>query len=140
MRTVLVPIDGSECSLPALHYLAGARGEDRGATLHLLNVRPAMTDDGRQSVARADLDHYRGTQSDEAKHQARDVLDSAGIVCKSRPAVGHADDCITRCAGEPDCDHIVLGTHGRPALATLLVGSATLGVLHQTRVPVVLVK
>lgn len=140
MRTVLVPIDGSECSLQALHYLIGARDENRGTTLHLLNVQPAMTGDVRQFVARSDLDDYRRAQSEEALRLARDLLDAAGIVYQSHLAVGHAADCITRCAEELNCDHIVMGTHGRPALADLLVGSTTLKVLHQTRVPVVLVK
>jgi nucleotide-binding universal stress UspA family protein len=140
MKTVLVPIDGSECSLQALHYLIGARDENRVPTLHLLNVQPAMTGDVRQFVARADLDDYRRTQSEEALRPARELLDSAGIAHQSHLAVGHAADCIVRCAGELDCDHIVMGTHGRPALADLLVGSTTLRVLHQARVPVVLVK
>ena len=140
MKSVLVPIDGSECSLRALHYLIGARAGDRGPALHLLNVQPAMTGDVRQFVARSDIDDYRRAQSDEALRPARDLLDGAGLAYESHLDVGHAADCIIRCAEALGCDHIVMGTHGRSALADLLVNSTTLQVLHQTRLPVVLVK
>jgi nucleotide-binding universal stress UspA family protein len=140
MKSVLVPIDGSECSLRALHYLIGARAGDRGPALHLLNVQPAMTGDVRQFVARSDIDDYRRAQSDEALRPARDLLDGAGLAYESHLDVGHAADCIIRCAEALGCDHIVMGTHGRSALADLLVSSTTLKVLHQTRLPVVLVK
>ena len=140
MKSVLVPIDGSECSLRALHYLIGARAGDRGPALHLLNVQPAMTGDVRQFVARSDIDDYRRAQSDEALRPARDLLDGAGLAYECHLDVGHAADCIIRCAEALGCDHIVMGTHGRSALADLLVSSTTLKVLHQTRLPVVLVK
>jgi nucleotide-binding universal stress UspA family protein len=140
MKSVLVPIDGSDCSLRALHYLIGAREESRGPALHLLNVQPAMTGDVRQFVARSDIDDYHRAQSDEALRSARDLLDGAGITYESHLEVGHAADCIIRCAEALGCDHIVMGTHGRSALADLLVSSTTLKVLHQTRLPVVLVK
>ena len=140
MKSVLVPIDGSDCSLRALHYLIGARAGDRGPALHLLNVQPAMTGDVRQFVARSDIDDYRRAQSDEALRPARDLLDGAGLAYESHLDVGHAADCIIRCAEALGCDHIVMGTHGRSALADLLVSSTTLKVLHQTRLPVVLVK
>jgi nucleotide-binding universal stress UspA family protein len=140
MNSVLVPIDGSDCSLRALHYLIGGREESRCPTLHLLNVQPAMTGDVRQFVARSDIDDYQRAQSDEALRPARDLLDGAGIAYESHLEVGHAADCIIRCAEALGCDHIVMGTHGRSALADLLVSSTTLKVLHQTRLPVVLVK
>jgi nucleotide-binding universal stress UspA family protein len=140
MKSVLVPIDGSECSLRALHYLIAARVGERGPTLHLLNVQPAMTGDVRQFVARSDISEYQRAQSDEALRPARDLLDGAGIAYEAHLAVGHAAECIIHRAEELDCDHIVMGTRGRSALADLLVGSTTLRVLHGTQLPVVLVK
>jgi len=54
--------------------------------------------------------------------------------------VGHVAEVIARLADELDCDHIVMGTHGRGALADLLAGSTTIRVVHLARMPVVLVK
>ena len=140
MKTVLVPIDGSECSLQALHYLIGARAGDRGPTLHLLNVQPTMTGDVRQFVARSDISEYQRAQSDEALRPARDLLDASGIAYESHLEVGHAAESIVRCAEALGCDHIVMGTHGRECACGPACGSTTLRVLHQTRLPVVLVK
>jgi nucleotide-binding universal stress UspA family protein len=140
MKTVLVPIDGSECSLRAIHYLIGARRGERDPTLHLLNVQPAMTGDVRQFVARSDISEYHRAQSDDALRPARDLLEGAGIAYESHLSLGHAAECIIRRADELGCDHIVMGTHGRTALADLLVGSTALRVLHGTLLPVVLVK
>jgi nucleotide-binding universal stress UspA family protein len=140
MKSVLVPIDGSECSLRAVKYLIGVRESGLGPTLHLLNVQVGITGDISQFVSRSDIKDYRREQSDEALRPARALLDQAGIPYETHVEVGHAADCITRRAEELQCDHIVMGTHGRSALADLLVASTTLKVLHQTRLPVLLVK
>jgi nucleotide-binding universal stress UspA family protein len=140
MKSVLVPIDGSECSLRAVKYLIGVRESGLGPTLHLLNVQVGITGDVSQFVSRSDIKDYRREQSDEALRPARALLDQAGIPYETHVEVGHAADCITRRAEELQCDHIVMGTHGRSALADLLVASTTLKVLHQTRLPVLLVK
>ncbi len=139
MKRVLVPIDGSECSLRAIYYLIGARAGERGTALHLLNVQPAMTGDVRQFVAGSDISEYQSAQSDDALRPARDLLNGAGIAYESHVEVGHAAECIVRCAESLGCDHIVMGTHGRSALVDLLAGSTTLRVMHQTRLPVVVV-
>lgn len=140
MKSVLVPIDGSECSLRAVQYLISAREGGRGPTLHLLNVQVGIPGDVSQFVSRADIKDYRREQSDEALRPARALLDQAGIPYETHVEIGHAADCIIRSAEKLECDHIVMGTHGRSALADLLVASTTLQVLHQTRLPVVLVK
>jgi nucleotide-binding universal stress UspA family protein len=140
MKTVLVPIDGSECSLRAVQYLISAREGGHGPTLHLLNVQVGITGDVSQFVSRSDIKDYRREQSDEALRSARALLDQAGIPYETHVKIGHVADCITRSAEKLECDHIVMGTHGRSALADLLVASTTLHVLHQTRLPVVLVK
>ncbi len=140
MKSVLVPIDGSACSLRAVQYLIGARADGRTPKLHLLNVQSALTGDVRQFVARSDIDDYQRAQSEAALRPARELLDEADIAYVSRLEVGHAAECIVRCAEALGCDHIVMGTHGRGALADLLISSTTLKVLHQTRLPVVLVK
>ena len=140
MKAVLVPIDGSECSLRAVRYLISARADGRRPIVHLLNVQPAIPGDVGQFVARSDIDDYRREQGEQALRAARSLLDEAGIDYQVHTDVGHASDCIVHRGEALACDHIVMGTHGRSALADLLVGSTTLRVLHQTHLPVVLVK
>ena len=47
---------------------------------------------------------------------------------------------IVRVAEERDVDQIVMGTHGRGAVGSLLLGSVAQRVVHQTKVPVLLVR
>jgi len=140
MKAVLVPVGGLESSLRAVQYLIRARDDGIRPAIHLLNVQPHMTGDVTQFVARSDIDDYRREQSEEALRRARALLDAAKVPYEVHTDVGHAADCIVRNAEALGCDHIVMGTHGRGALAELLVGSTTLRVLHQTHLPVLLVK
>lgn len=57
----------------------------------------------------------------------------------TRHAVGGAGEQIVRCAAEGGFDLIVMGTHGRTALADVLMGSATTHVLSHCRIPVLLI-
>jgi nucleotide-binding universal stress UspA family protein len=68
------------------------------------------------------------------------LLDAVGLEYTVHNKVGHAAEEIASLADELKCDQIVMGTHGRSALAELLVGSTTLRVVHRSRVPVLLVK
>ncbi len=140
MRAVLVPIDGSECSLQAVRYLILARANGQRPLVHLLNVQLAMTGDVSQFVARSDIDDYRREESEQALRAARDLLNEAGVEYQVHTEVGHAADCIVHRSEALGCDHIVMGTHGRTPLAEVLVGSTTLRVLHRTPLPVLLVK
>jgi nucleotide-binding universal stress UspA family protein len=140
MKAVLVPVDGSECSLRALHYLIAAHAEGQRPQVHVLNVQVAMTGDVRQFVARSDIKDFQHERSEDALHMACSLLDAAGIRYQAHEEEGSVADQIVRVADALGCDHIVMGTHGRSALADLLVGSTTLKVLHQTGLPVVLVK
>jgi nucleotide-binding universal stress UspA family protein len=140
MKRVLVPVDGSECSLRAVDYLIAAYADGRRPEIHLLNVQYAMTGDVTQFVGRETVVGYQHEQSGDALRAARMRLDAAGIAYEVHEEAGHVADRIHHASMALGCDHIVMGTHGRGALAELLVGSTTLKVLHLTQLPVVLVK
>jgi nucleotide-binding universal stress UspA family protein len=140
MNRVLVPVDGSQCSLAAIRYLVDGHGQGRRPEIHLVNVQVPMNRDVGQFISGDDLAAFHREKSDAALAQARAGLESAGIPFEAHAAVGSPGDTIAQLAERLACDHIVMGTHGRAALAELLVGSTTVKVLHHARVPVVLVK
>jgi nucleotide-binding universal stress UspA family protein len=140
MKVVLVPVDGSECSLRAVHYLITARAEGLQPRVHLLNVQFAMRGDVSQFVAPGEIKGYQHEKSEDSLRPACSLLDAAGIPYEVHEDVGTVADRIVQRAESLNCDHIVMGTHGRGALADLLAASTTLKVLHMTRLPVVLVK
>lgn len=140
MNRVLVPVDGSRCSLAAIQYLIDGHGQGRRPEVHLVNVQVSMNRDVGQFISSDDLADFHWEKSDAALAEARARLESAGIPFEVHTEVGSPGETITRLAERLACDHIVMGTHGRPALAEFLVGSTTIRVLHHSHVPVVLVK
>jgi nucleotide-binding universal stress UspA family protein len=54
--------------------------------------------------------------------------------------VGSVAEVVTQLADSLRCEQITMGTHGRGALADLLMGSTALKVIHLSKVPVLLVK
>ena len=60
--------------------------------------------------------------------------------CCTQSAVGLAAQEIVRVADERGVDQIVMGTHGRGAVGSLLLGSVAQRVVHQAKVPVLLVR
>jgi len=71
---------------------------------------------------------------------ARRVLSKARIRFRERCLVGEPGDCIARVAKEEGSDLIAMGSHGRGALKSLLLGSVVTKTLALTRVPVLVVR
>lgn len=143
MKRLLLPVDGSACSLRAVEYVLAQRGLGAmpgDVEVHLLNVQVGLRGDVGQFIAHEQIAAFHREESAKALQEAQDRLRSAGVEPILHAEVGHVADVIARRAGELGCDHIVMGTHARGALAELLAGSTTIRVLHQAQVPVVLVK
>jgi nucleotide-binding universal stress UspA family protein len=68
------------------------------------------------------------------------ILKAAGIETTRTVEFGNAAKQITEVAVRLGSDHIVMGTHGLGGLGTLLLGSVASKVVHQSSVPVTLVK
>lgn len=141
MRSLLVPIDGSENSFRALDY-AAAQDKYGPVTLHLLNVQPPLDDYG---MVGAHLSSKRYEELMKARAQAI-LKRAAGRVrsargeCKTHIVVGDAPATIAAQSRRLKCESIVMGTRGMGRVANLLLGSVASKVVHLARVPVTLVK
>lgn len=143
MKRVLLPIDGSECSLRAVQYLLDQRADRSSPAnpeIHLVNVQVPFSGHVGQFINREQIAGFQRDEGAKALQSARALLDANGVQCTAHTEVGWTAEVIVKLADSLHCDHIVMGTHGRRALTELLVGSTTLKVLHLTSVPVVLVK
>ncbi len=136
IATILHPTDFSEHSDLAFR-LACALARDYGARLVLLHiVTPPMVVYGGGPVP---PDPWPNIE--EAKAKLRELETHASQVrVESQTMEGEPVDLILRAAGETHSDLIVMGTHGRTALARLLLGSVAEAVLRKAPCPVLTVR
>lgn len=141
---ILVPLDGSglaECALPHVVNLVkdGAAGE-----VILLNVVHVHIPRGGEAASYFDIHEVRDNLMTESRRYLEKVqarLASAGIPAKIESLEGKRPaDTISDYAQERGMDMIVIATHGYTGLKKLMLGSVALGVLHESRVPVLLIR
>jgi nucleotide-binding universal stress UspA family protein len=143
MMKILVPVDGSEPSQRAVdHVIANMQHHKDQADLHLINVQPPLPYGGQASsvVGHASIDDYHREEGQKCLQAARQKLDAAGVQYHFHIAVGDPAEATVRYAQEHAVDQIVMGTHGRGAVAAVLMGSVAKEVLAKSSVPVLLVK
>ncbi len=147
-KKVLVPLDGSslgECTLSHVKNLFkdGSVGE-----VTLLNVvkvdLPWAQMASEQHPKRFDIDTIREPLFIASRKYLSDVesrLASEGIKVKTESLEGNRPaDTITMYAYEKGMDLIIIGTHGYTGLKKLMLGSVAFGVLHQSHIPVLLIR
>ncbi len=137
---VLVPIDGSDCSLRALQYVTAHR-EFFGAngTIALIHVHyPLPSGRAASWVGREAVEAYYDEESEEALKAARVHLAASGGKAEVLKKVGDPAQEIAAVA--KGFDMIVMGNQGRTALANLAIGSVATRTLACASVPVLLVK
>lgn len=143
MKTVLVPVDGSESSNQAIQHLIKKRANYRDPAeleIHLLNVQHPVPGDVNMFIDHEELKQFHHDEGLKALQQARELLDKAGARYTFHVSVGDPAEIITHYAKEKRCDQIIMGTHGKSDLAGFFLGSVTHKVIHLTEVPVLLVK
>ena len=140
MTKILVPVDGSDASMRAIDHLIATPQYKDGAEIHLINVQPPLPGRAAAAVGHANVEDYHREEGLKAMQAAQQKLDAAGVRYSCHISVGDAAKVIVQYAKEQGIDQIVMGTHGRSAVASVLMGSVAKEVLSCTHIPVVLVK
>lgn len=139
LQNICVPVDFSDTSAAALNY-AKALAEAFGAKLHLLHVLVNWFPDGDFPVSPqvyVELEKSARTQlanqltpEETKKYTARTELVSGSSEFVE----------IVRYARNQKIDLIVMGTHGRGAIAHMLMGSVAEKVVRKAPCPVLTVR
>jgi nucleotide-binding universal stress UspA family protein len=139
---ILLPVDGSDCALRAVdHLIAHSAWFREEPEIHLLNVHaPIPIGRVQAHVGKETLQAYYLEEGQEQLRAAQGRLDAAGRIHTTHIHVGQPAEVIAKIAGELECDLIVMGSHGRSAVAGLVMGSVAGRVLHLANCPVLLVK
>jgi nucleotide-binding universal stress UspA family protein len=136
LATILHPTDFSEHSEFAFR-LACALARDYKARLVLLHVLPPPM----VIYAGGPVPAETWPSVEEAKEKLRQLEGQAHRVrVESQVMEGDPVDMIVRAADETGSDVIVMGTHGRTAVARLLMGSVAEAVLRKAPCPVLTAK
>ena len=140
---VLVPVDGSDPSLAALHRLLGLQDDWFRARpeLHLLNVQlPVASGAVRSFVGKEQLHSYYHDEGIKSLQVARQTLDESGHPHRFHIAVGDPACVIVDYANQEACGLIVMGTRGLGSLQGMVLGSVATKVGHLASIPVLFLK
>ena len=140
-RKILVPLDGSKVAEGVLPH-AKALAYSEGSELILLTVgaNPAVdfafSDPGLAQSAISEQEEHSKKYIAEVEQQ----LHAAGFKTSTVLRVGSVAEVILGVAEELDVDCIAMSTHGRTGPARWLLGSIAEQVVHNSKVPVLLIR
>jgi len=145
-KHILLPTDGSTISKKAVKRgIALARkGKARVTALHVVPEFKLMVDEGITMLSPA----FRKRFEDQGRARAQKMLDeiarqarASGVRCSTLCLSGDMPyQQIIAAARRKKCDLILMASHGRRGLSSLLLGSETAKVLLHTKVPVLVVR
>ncbi|MGH6691833.1 MAG: universal stress protein [Gammaproteobacteria bacterium] len=145
-KHVLLPTDGSKLSDRAVRSGIRFAGKIRArvTALHVIPAFKAFANEGFAPLSPA----LKKRLEDEARVRAARMLDAIARQARSRKVrcatLALASDLpyqeIIATARRKKCDLIVMASHGRRGLSSLLLGSETAKVLLHSKVPVLVVR
>ena len=137
---ILLPVDGSELALDAVHHVLRLRDEGLAVQVLLANVQeaphlyevvlapdPALLDEASERAGR------------HALAAAQDLLQQADVEVEVEVAHGDPARVLAELAERHGCDAIVMAAGEPGALSPGRVGPVALAVLHHAAVPVTIV-
>jgi nucleotide-binding universal stress UspA family protein len=149
-KKILVPLDGSELAECALNHVKKLFQDGPVGEVVLLNAVVAeipwrelnTQEDGHAVIF--DYNAYKETFIDTSRKylaKAQSRLASEGIKVKTETIESNGPShTITDYAQKNGVDLIVIATHGYTGMKKMMLGSIALKVLHESNVPVLLVR
>lgn len=139
MKTILVPVDFSKCSINAASYALEIAKLTRGKVV-LLNTYHFPVPMSEVPSAPDILDEIRKESIGELKKLSAKLQKNAdGVKLQMIERAGFAHDAIMEEAKSLKADLIVMGTRGKHGLADEIFGSVTSAVIAHSKIPVLAV-
>lgn len=146
-KHILLPTDGSKLSSRAVKFgIKFAKSmKARVTTLHVVPEFRMIVDEGFVSPMGAQMKQRFETESRAHAKKLLARVEAAakttGIKCDAVVVVGDLPfQHIIETAKHKKCDLIMMASHGRKGLSSLLLGSETAKVLTHSKVPVLVVR
>jgi len=144
---ILVPTDGSKAAQKAAMYAVDLAKQLK-ATVIVLSIIDKRSFMGQTVPAGKTSRHVIEPIEDYLREAAEGyageigkLCDKNGVQSKIVIAAGHPVEVIVKEAAKVKADLIIMGSHGKSALAVAVLGSVTYGVIHkETKIPVLIVR
>jgi len=147
ISNILVPTDGSEAAQKAARYAIDLAKQLKCSiiVLSITDNRPlvAQTIAARENARHIiePIEDYLREAAEEYAKEIKNICDENGVRSKILVTSGHPAEEIIKEAESSKADLIVMGSHGRSALAAAFLGSVTYSLIHnETKIPVLVVK
>jgi nucleotide-binding universal stress UspA family protein len=140
MERILIATDGSPAAQEAVE-VGLALAQEHGATVTFVHVLPA--DEfvvGRGAPPFAIAHSVAIDDSDMALAEAAEMAEAAGVAFELERISGETAREIVALADAKDADLTVVGSRGRAAVSSALLGSVSLAVLKRSKRPVLVVR
>jgi nucleotide-binding universal stress UspA family protein len=139
MKQILAATDGSQSAREAVE-VALELAREQGADVTFVHVTDPDEFRGGKGGTHALTHTEEVDDSETVLKAAGQAAEDAGVSYALERVSGNIVESIVAVADEKDADLIVIGSRGRGAVATALLGSISHGVLRHARRPVLIVK
>ena len=144
---ILVPTDGSETAQKAARYAIDLATQLKCSIIVLsiadnrsLIAQTIPAQENARHIIEPVEDYLREAAEAYAK-EIKNICDKKGIRSKLLVTSGHPAEEIAKQAESSNADLIVMGSHGRSALAAAFLGSVTYSIIHkESKIPVLLIR
>ncbi len=143
-KKILVPTDGSDRAEKAADFAIDL-AKATGASILFLSVvddyAPAFAYELESgiSIDVNEIIEKRDRYVREAVDGLREKAAAAGVEAEGKILEGHTWEEILKEADSSGADQIIMGSHGRRALAAAVMGNVTFNVIHGAKVPVTVI-
>ncbi len=144
---ILVPTDGSKAAQKAAKYAVNLATQLKASVIILsvidnrsLISQTVLASETTMQVIQPIEDYLREAAEGHAG-EIKKLCEKNGVQSKTVITTGHPVEEIVKEAKKSKADLIVIGSHGRSALAAAVLGSVAYGVIHNdTKIPALVVK
>jgi nucleotide-binding universal stress UspA family protein len=140
MPKILVPFDGSESARRAVRVAVDMAKNSPSTKIDLLHVLEWTPAGSHVDVSPEELAKEHAAKAEEAVRPAKEIAAKEGVSCGVVSRSGAPATEITDAVHEGGYDSVIMGTRGMGPVASLMVGSVAMKVIHMISVPVTLVK
>lgn len=143
---VLVPVDGSECSIDALEFALEKYPEDSITVFHVFNPTKAYlaTNYNFRSMVYnqppEQIDDVIGERAEDVLEETLEAVDASDKDLTREWVIGDAATQIVEYIDDHDVDMVVIGSRGLSGLKRILLGSVAENVIRRSSAPVTVVR